>query len=263
MIETHVHFNIAPLSDDPGACADRAAEAGVSDCVVVGFDVASSETAVRQAESHPRIWAVVGVHPQGAAAWDDAAARRLRDWAAHPRVLAIGEIGIDTYRDHAPLPLQRAVFREQLDLARECGLPVVLHCRSSEDHDATQDVLDLLEERDALAGSMVHCFSGTPDQARRIWEAGGYLGIDGPVTYKKNDTLRRIVADAPATCLLLETDAPYLSPEPLRGRFPNEPARLTHIAAAVAAARGESLADVDRQTTANACRAFPRLRPTV
>jgi TatD DNase family protein len=232
----------------------RAEAEGVRRFVVVGFDLRSSERALRLAQSDPHIFAVVGVHPHDAREYDARTEDRLRAMAADPRVVAIGEIGLDFYRDLSPRDAQNFAFVSQLDLAREVGLPVVIHCR-----DAYPETLDILEsEADGLT-VVVHCFSGNLAEARRCWARGWYTGIDGPVTYKKNDDLREIVRGAPRDLLLIETDAPYLSPEPLRGKFPNEPARVALVAAKVAEVRGEPVVEVADYTTANALRAFPRL----
>ncbi|MBB6050947.1 TatD family hydrolase [Armatimonas rosea] len=251
MIETHVHFNNDTLERDLPGVLRRATEAGVTDFIVVGFDEASSAKAVALAEKDTRIWAVVGVHPHDAKSWSEATAARLRRWATNPRVRAIGEIGLDFYRDLSPRDLQYAAFRAQLALAREVQLPVVIHCR-----DAYDECLALLENEAADIPLIIHCFAGELRHAETCWKHGWYLGVDGPVTYKKNDALREIVKATPAELLLLETDAPYLSPEPFRGKFPNEPCRLTHIRDTIAALRGISPTDLDALTTANARRAF-------
>lgn len=251
MIETHVHFNNDTLERDLPGILRRATEAGVTDFIVVGFDEASSERAVALAEKDTRLWAVVGVHPHDAKSWNEATAIRLRGWATNPRVRAIGEIGLDFYRDLSPRELQYAAFRAQLALAREVQLPVVIHCR-----DAYDECLALLENEAADIPLIIHCFAGELRHAEICWKHGWYLGVDGPVTYKKNDALREIVKATPAELLLLETDAPYLSPEPFRGKFPNEPCRLTHIRDTVAALRGVSSDDLDALTTTNARRAF-------
>lgn len=254
MIETHVHFNNETLERDLPGVLQRATEAGVTDFVVVGFDEASSERAVALAESDPRIWAVVGVHPHDAKHWSPRVGERLKHWAAHEKVVAIGEIGLDFYRDLSPRDTQYAAFREQLALARAVQLPVVIHCR-----DAYDECLELLENEASGVSLIVHCFAGEYRHAEVCWRNGWFLGVDGPVTYKKNDALREIVRDTPEALLLLETDAPYLSPEPFRGKFPNEPARLTHIRDAVAKARGATSEQVTTLTAANARRAFPKL----
>lgn len=255
LIDTHVHLNNKDLLNDlPGVLA-RAEAAGVGRFVVVGYDLPSSERAVQLAESDPRIFAVVGVHPHDAHAWDDAAAARLRAWAANPKVVAIGEIGLDFYRDLSPRPAQHAAFRAQLALAAEVALPVVIHCR-----DAYEETLAVLEAEAPPAQPVIlHCFLGTMAHAERLWARGWFIGVDGPVTYKTNDDLRAIVQAAPQGSLLLETDSPYLSPVPFRGKHPNEPARLVPIAEMIAGVRGETADAVARYTTENARRAFPRL----
>jgi TatD DNase family protein len=255
LIDTHVHLNNKDLHADlPGVLA-RAQAAGVGRFIVVGYDIASSERAVTLARSDDRIFAVVGVHPHDATSWNGDAEARLRAWAVDPRVVAIGEIGLDFYRDLSPRPAQRNVFRAQLALAAELALPVVIHCR-----DAYEETLDILEaEAVADAPVIMHCFLGDESAARRLWSRGWFLGVDGPITYKANDALRAIVRDAPEDCLLLETDAPYLSPLPYRGKFPNQPAWLVPIAEAVAAARDQTPAAIAAITTRNALRAFPRL----
>jgi TatD DNase family protein len=256
LIDTHVHLNNTDLAADLPGVLERAEAAGVGQFVVVGYDLASSERALRLAESDPRLFAVVGIHPHDAEHWDDKAAEQLRRWAANPRVVAIGEIGLDFFRDLSPRPAQFAAFRAQLALAAEAGLPVVIHCR-----DAYEETLDILEtEASAHTPVILHCFLGTMAHAERLWKRNWFLGVDGPVTFKANDDLRAIIRAAPGESLLLETDAPYLSPMPFRGKFPNEPARLLPIAEKVAEVRGASLESIAELTTGNALTAFSRLR---
>lgn len=254
MIDTHVHLNGKDLGSDlPGVLA-RAEAAGVDTFVVVGYDLASSEKAVRLAEGDARIFATVGIHPHDAVSYDAGAETTLRDWTANPRVVAIGEIGLDFYRDLSPRPAQYEAFRAQLRLAAETGLPVVIHCR-----DAYPETMDLLEAEAGDTPLILHCFAGDVCHAERAWQRGWFLGVGGTLTYKKNDVLRAIVRDAPRQSLLLETDAPYLSPEPLRGKFPNEPARVALVAERVAEVRGETVAAVIEYTDENARRVFARI----
>lgn len=254
-IDTHVHLNGKDLGSDVAGVIARAEAEDVREFIVIGYDLKSSARAVDLANSDSRIWAVVGVHPHDAKEWSDETASRLRTWAANPRVVAIGEIGLDFYRDLSPRPLQYEAFRAQLTLAKETGLPVVIHCR-----DAYPETMDLLEAEAGETTIILHCFAGDRRHAERAWERGWLLGVGGTVTYKKNEALREIVRDAPQQSLVLETDAPYLSPEPLRGRFPNEPARIPLIAACIAATREETTERVAAWTTENAHqRAFPRL----
>jgi TatD DNase family protein len=254
LVDTHVHLNSRDLADDLPSLLTRAEEADVRRFVVVGYDLPSSERAVRLAGADARIFATVGVHPHDAKHWGEDADASLRRWAQDPRVVAIGEIGLDFYRDLSPHPAQYDAFRGQLRLAREVGLPVVIHCR-----DAYDETLDLLEAEAGETPVELHCFAGTAAHAERALARGWYLGVGGTVTYKKNDELREIVRAARRDLLLLETDAPYLSPEPLRGKFPNEPARIALVAERVAAVRGESVGAVIRYTTENAERFFARM----
>lgn len=256
LIDTHVHLNNTDLAADlPGVLA-RATAAGVERFIVVGWDIASSERAVALAEADPRIFAVVGVHPHDAQHWNEDAAGRLRGWAGNPRVVAIGEIGLDFFRDLSPRPSQYAAFRAQLALAAELALPVVIHCR-----DAYEETLAILEaEASPTVPIIMHCFLGTMAHAERLWVRGWFMGVDGPITFKVNDDLRTILRAAPPGSLLLETDAPYLSPLPFRGKFPNEPSRLLPIAEKVAEMRGMLLEEVAALATANTYRAFPRLK---
>lgn len=212
---------------------------------------ASSERAVVLADMHPQVWACVGVHPHDADGWTDADADWIRALATHPRVVAIGECGLDRYRDHATPQAQVRAFRAQIAVAREVGLPLVIHTR-----DATADTLDILEADAAGHPVILHCFSITePEHVDRVVASGWYASAAGPVTYPANDALRTALARIPADRLLVETDSPYLAPVPRRGR-PNEPANVAHTLARLAEVRGMDVADCDRLTTANAARVF-------
>jgi TatD DNase family protein len=254
VIDTHVHFNSRALSGMWRDALSRAVTAGVEACIVVGYDLESSQKGVALSEADTRLFATVGVHPHDAAHWSEEAGQKITDWLDHPRVVALGEIGLDFYRDLSPRDAQYAVFSAQLALAREKNAPVVIHCR-----DAYDEAIEVLEAEAGDLTVVLHCFGGNLTQARRTWANGWLIGVDGPVTYKKNDDLREIIAACPDELLLLETDCPWLSPEPLRGKNPNEPARLVHIASTVADVRGTSVAALDVLTTGNAHRAFPKL----
>jgi TatD DNase family protein len=240
----------------------RAHRAGVADVVTLGIDLPSSREAVRLATESarraaedplreaPRIHAAVGIHPSDALKWDQESEPALRDLARSGTVVAIGEIGLDYYRDHAPRDRQRAVFAKSLELARELNLPVVVHIR-----EAHADTLDILKEF-AAGGSLravLHCFSGGVAEVERAAALGCYLGFGGPLTYKKPpfDAVRA----APRDRLLLETDAPYLAPAPHRGKR-NESSYLPLSAAALAGALALPISEVAGLTTANARRLF-------
>jgi TatD DNase family protein len=260
MIDTHVHLNSDTLYADWRGVCNRAEAVAVSRFVVIGYDLASSARAIEIAESDERCFAVVGIHPHEAERWSESIATQLRHWAKHHRVVAIGEIGLDFYtgqnneRHLAPRSLQETVFRAQLHIAADTGLPVVIHCREAE-----EETLAVLEEAAGPTPVLLHCFAGTMAHADRAFARGWYIGVGGTVTYKKNDALRDIVRSAPDDLLLLETDAPYLSPEPLRSRFPNEPQRIPLIAERIATVRDKTVDSVSVSTDANARRIFPRL----
>ncbi|MDX2284060.1 MAG: TatD family hydrolase [Bacteroidia bacterium] len=260
MIDSHCHLNSDPLFADRRSLCDRAEAAGVGAFVVIGFDLASSERAVEIAESDSRCFAVVGIHPHDAEKWDDRCALRLRQWAENPRVVAIGEIGMDFYtgrnneRRLASPEVQARAFRDQLELAASRCLPVVIHCR-----EAYEETLNLLEQEAPPIPILLHCFAGTAEQAERAFARGWYIGVGGTVTYKANGELRSIVRQAPGDRLLLETDAPYLSPEPFRGKFPNVPERIPLIADHIARVRDTRIEEIAATTDANVRRVFSRM----
>lgn len=251
LIDTHVHLNHDDLLADRDGVLARATEAGVGGFIVVGYDRASSERAVTLAGADRRIAATVGIHPHDAARWSADTKTWLRHALADPRVVALGEIGLDFYRDQSPRAAQQEAFSGQLALAKAAGLPVIIHCR-----DAYPETLAILEAEAGDAPVVLHCFQGDRRDAERAWARGWFLGIGGAATFKNQDGLREIIRAAPRETLLLETDAPYLSPLPLRGKYPNEPARITHIAALVATLWQTDAAAVAQITTANAGRAF-------
>jgi TatD DNase family protein len=251
LIDSHCHPYMADFDGDRSAVLDRARRAGVSALVAVGYDLASSRQAVAMAEAHPDVHACVAIHPHHAAEATPAALEELRGLAGGPRVVAVGETGLDFYRDLAPRELQAAAFRAQLRLARELRLPVVIH-----DRDAHPEVMELLaEEGDGLPAVVLHCFSGDRAMAEAAWRRGYYTSLAGPLTYKNAHALREIARAAPGDRLLIETDAPYLPPEPFRGRR-NEPAYLRRVAETLAGVRGTELAEAARLTTENARRAL-------
>jgi TatD DNase family protein len=254
MFDSHAHLDDSQFDADREAVIARAAAAGVEAILCVGTTLASSRAAVRLAETFGQVYAAVGIHPNSSAEaakgdWDQVVAL-----AAHPRVVALGETGLDRYRDFAPLERQIDYFRRHLELGRRRGLPVAIHCR-----DAAAELLPLLEEA-AAAGplsGMLHAFSGDAALADRCLELGLYLSFAGNVTYKnrKFQPLRAVAAAAPADRILIETDSPYLTPEPFRGRQRrNEPALLPHTAAGLAALRGVPPEQLAKVAAANARR---------
>jgi TatD DNase family protein len=229
----------------------EAAAAGVERIVTIGVGRASSERAVAMAEAHPEVHAAIGVHPHDAGAYGPGDSAWIRELAAHPKVVAIGECGLDYYRDRAPRAAQRRAFLDQAALAAELGLALVIHSR-----EAADDTLALLAEAadPARAPVVLHCFS-MPEHVETVAERGYYTSFAGQLTYPKAGDLHAAARALPAERLLVETDAPYLAPVPRRGR-PNRPANVAHTLRFLAGLRGEDADDLDRLTTANAARAF-------
>jgi TatD DNase family protein len=247
VIETHCHLNSSRFQKDRAAALERARRSGVTAFVEVGYDVRTSERAVALAAAEPDVWATVGLHPHEVAKAAPEALAALTRLARAPRVVAVGEIGLDFYRDLSPRGLQREWLRTQLALAAEADLPVVIHTR-----DAWDEMLDILSAHGPRRRGILHCYSGTAAQARRAVELGYALGFGGSLTYGDAE-LEAAVREAPRTALVLETDAPYLVPAPKDVKR-NEPALLARVRAAVAALRGETAEEVDAFTTENARR---------
>ena len=254
-IDTHAHlYDDRFLHDLPETLA-RAAEAGVAQIISMGDAMEASALVVAAAEAHPALYAAVGIHPENAVPLTGEMRRQLCAWAAHPKVVAIGEIGLDYYweKDAGRRAMQRELFAALLHLARTAGLPVCIH-----DREAHGDTLAILKEKGQGLTGVLHCYSGSLEMAQQLWAMGYYIGIDGPLTYKNAAKLPDIVRAAPRDKLLIETDSPYLAPVPERGKR-NEPAYLVHIAAKIAEIRGESLEEVAHHTTENARRLYPKL----
>lgn len=255
MIDTHCHLNTEPLWSEREHW--RQSIEKLDALIVVGFDRLSSDRAMVLAEQHPNVFAAIGFHPDSALEWNDAEAEWLTEAAINPNVVAIGEIGLDLYRRHDTLDAQWAALRAQQAIARAVGLPVIYHCRPTAD---TNDAYDLLTPQLITEASdikaVVHCFGGSRANADALWEAGFYTGFDGPLTYKKSAFLREIAAACPDGLMLVETDAPYLSPEPLRGKFPNLPERVKLVAEKMAEVRSMSVDDCIAQLDVNARKLF-------
>jgi TatD DNase family protein len=256
-IDSHCHVTADEFDADRAAVLARAFAAGVDALVAIGagYGVEANQRAVELAAADPRVFAAVGVHPHDAKLFDDAARGRLRAWLAAPRVVAVGECGLDYYYLHSPREVQRAVFAEQLALAREARLPVAIHVRDR-GAAAYEEVLDLwrAEGSGALEG-VLHCYTHDLDFARRALDAGLHVSFSGIVTFRSAGALRAVASALPRDRILVETDAPLLAPEGHRGKR-NEPALVARVGAAVARARGEPVEEVARATSANAGRLF-------
>ena len=243
MIDTHAHLDAC--ADPPDELVRRAREAGVGRILTVGTTIDRCRTALELAERHDEVFAILGIHPHEAGGEHELDA--LRDLLTHPRAVAVGETGLDFFRDYAPHDRQGALFRQHLDLAAEVGKPVVIHNRAADEA--------VLEELASFEGTVVlHCFS-YPAALPAALERGYYVSFAGNTTYKNASELRLAATQVPRDRILTETDAPYLSPEPLRGR-PNEPAHVAHTLGALAAARGEDPDELAAQIDENAARAF-------
>jgi TatD DNase family protein len=250
LVDTHAHLDSGQFRDDVDAVIVRANHAGVGTILTVGCDLPSSRASIELASCYPGIWASVGIHPHAAATVDAKALAELKTLAAQDKVVAIGEIGLDFYRDRAPRDLQRAAMRAQIRLARELGKPLIVH-----DRDAHAEVLAILQEEGASeVGGVMHCFSGDPELARACAALGFFISFAGPLTYP-NSNLGKVAAALPIDVMLVETDCPYLAPQPWRGKR-CEPAYVSAIAEALAAIKGLTLEDVARVTSLNAFRLF-------
>lgn len=247
--DTHCHLELIdgePVDD----VVDRAREAGVTTIVTVGVDLASSAECVRTASAHDGVYAAVGIHPHSAIEATDHVLARLTVIAQHPRVVAIGETGLDYFRDHSPKIRQEESFREHIRLAKELDKALVVH-----DREAHDDVVAILDEERAPERTVFHCFSGDEKLVRRCAERGWYISFAGNVTFTNAPQLREAAAAAPLELLVTETDSPYLSPHPYRGR-PNEPARVTLTVAQLADLHDLEPDEMGLLTSANARRLF-------
>jgi TatD DNase family protein len=249
LVDTHAHLHDPAFDADRPAVITRARAVGVARFLTIGTDVETSGAAVVLAESEADVYAAVGIHPHDARTADAAALERIAALARAPRVVAVGEIGLDYYRDLSPRTVQRTALVAQLRLARTVGKPVLLHCR-----DAHADLLDVCgAEGVGAAGGILHCFSGDLAVARRGLDLGFLISIAGPVTYPSARRLAEVVRALPLDRLVVETDCPYLPPQPWRGQR-NEPAYLPVTAARVAELLGVPVSTVAAATTENAAR---------
>lgn len=261
LIDTHCHLDFNAYDGLRDEIVAEAAASGVTRIINPGTDLDRSRAAIALAEAYPGVYAAVGVHPNSTAGFSPAHLAALRDLAAHPKVVAVGEIGLDYYWDDSPKDVQWAAFEAQLDLAAALGLPVIIHNR-----DASDDVLAVLGAWAAALPAalrerpgVLHSFSAPQSAAERGLTLGFYVGFTGPVTFKNADDLRHIAARVPADRLLVETDGPFLTPHPYRGRRPNRPAYVRFVAERLAALRAIPYDDFAAQTTANAERLFAHL----
>lgn len=255
MIDSHCHLTYQPLLCQIDAILSRAAAAGVRGCVTVGTSIddigRAIELAAEYGRGDVRIWPTAGVHPHEASKVDPGWEVRLESLARRNEIVAVGETGLDYHYDFAPRDVQRHVFQRELEIASSVDKPVIIHCR-----EAHADTLDVLRGFPSPGRVVFHCFTGTPSEAEEILARGHWISLTGVVTFRKSDALREVARMIPAERLMVETDSPYLSPEPVRNVRPNEPAHAMHTAGCIAEARGTTLAALDELTSANAARFF-------
>ncbi len=256
LIDTHCHLDFASFAADRAEVLARATAVHVTHILIPGLDLANCTAVLALTAQSPMLYAGVGIHPNSTATWQDNWSDTLRYLATHEKVVAIGEIGLDYYWDDSPKAVQQHAFVAQLELAAALGLPVIIHNR-----EASSDVIALLRHS-PLAGrenaGVLHSFSGDWPTAVAALDMGFYLGFTGPITYKKADALRQIAARTPLERILIETDAPFLTPQPRRGQR-NEPAYVAHVAEKLAEVRGVETAVIAHHTTQNALRLFPKM----
>ena len=249
LIDSHCHLDNPQFDPDRDAVIERALAAGVEHMVAIGTGEGPPdlEAGLRLADRHSAFYATVGVHPHDAPKANDEVYRRLAELLSHPKVVALGEIGLDYHYDHSPRDVQRTVFIEQMRIARDAGKPIVIHTR-----EAWDDTIALLKERwmPSGLGGIFHCFSGGPDQAKQALELGFHLSFGGIVTFPKALHVQEAARVVPADRILIETDAPYLAPVPHRGKR-NEPAFMTETAHKLADLRGETVNRVAEAASAN------------
>jgi len=251
VIDTHCHLDMLAGEEEVDTIIHSANAAGVKQIITVGIDLQSSQKAVQYAERHPGVYATIGVHPHNVASITDTYIEQLIKLAEHHKVVAYGEIGLDFVKLHAPKKTQLEQFERQVGLAGNLGLPLVIHDRQAHD-----DILQILKNSSPFpAGGVMHCFSGDLQFAEEILALGFYISIPGVVTFNKAYELQKVAQHIPLASLLIETDAPFLAPVPMRGRR-NKPDYVLYTAQKIAELQGTSLDEVARITTANAVKLF-------
>jgi TatD DNase family protein len=251
LFDTHVHLNAEQFNEDLQEVIDRAIAEGVTNMVVVGFDEITIKKALELAESYDFLYASVGWHPVDAIDMTQDHLDWLKELAGNPKVVALGEMGLDYYWDKSPKEIQKEVFRKQIRLAKEVQLPIIIHNR-----DATADIVEILKEENAgEVGGIMHCFSGSVETALECIEMNFLISLGGPVTFKNAKKPKEVAVEIPLDRLLVETDCPYLTPHPYRGKR-NEPAYVKLVAEQIAELKGLTLEEVAEETAKNAKKLF-------
>lgn len=251
LFDTHVHLNAEQFNEDLQEVIDRAIAEGISNMVVVGFDEETIKKAIELAETYDFIHASVGWHPVDAIDMTPEHLEWLKELSSHPKVVALGEMGLDYYWDKSPKEIQKEVFRKQIRLAKEVKLPIIIHNR-----DATADIVEILKEENAgEVGGIMHCYSGSVETAIECIDMNFYISLGGPVTFKNAKKPKEVAEAIPLDRLLVETDCPYLTPHPYRGKR-NEPAYVKLVAEEIAGLKGLTLEEVAEATAQNAKKLF-------
>ena len=267
LTDTHCHLYFKNYREDLEEVIERARQVGVERILVPAIDLQSCREVIDLIEKYDMLYGAVGVHPNSAASWDPGTRNELKSMAAHPKVVALGEIGLDYYRDRSPRDHQKKILIDQLELASETGLPVILHVRNTTETDRAclEDLLAMLEDwlllrNDPIRNNnsppgVIHSFSGNLEESQRAIRAGFYLGIVGFVTFKNGDSIRDVISECGLSHLLVETDGPFITPHPFRGKR-NEPAHVSYIIDKISEVTGISKELAAAQTAANAGNLF-------
>jgi len=250
LIDTHCHLDMDDFDPDRDEVIRRAKDAGVHYIINIGSDREGNIKGLKLSAQYPEVYSSVGIHPHDADTLTEELYKELQMWAGEPKVIAMGEIGLDYHYLYSPKEVQIEAFERQIAIAKDLALPIIVHSR-----EANEDTLKILKEDAVGVKGVLHCFSKSPEMAKKAMDMGFYISIAGPVTFENAKNLREIAKLIPDEFLLIETDAPYLSPVPMRGKR-NEPSFLRYIAQAIADLRGISLSDIERITTLNAMRLF-------
>lgn len=251
LFDTHAHLNAEQFEEDLGEVIERAQQEGVTNMVIVGFDRPTITRAMELVEEYDFMYACIGWHPVDAIDMTDEDLIWIEELSKHPKVVAIGEMGLDYHWDKSPKDIQKEVFRKQIRLAKKVGLPIVIHNR-----EATADIVEILrEEKAEEVGGIMHCFSGSVEVAEECLQMNFYISLGGPVTFKNARKPKEVAEAIPLDKLLIETDCPYLAPHPYRGKR-NEPSYVKLVAEQIAEIKGISYEEVALKTTANAKKLF-------
>ncbi|WP_042147541.1 TatD family hydrolase [Paucisalibacillus sp. EB02] len=251
LFDTHVHMNAEQFKQDRDEVIKRAFETGVKYMVVVGFDRETIPLAIEIAEQYETIYAAVGWHPVDAIDMTDKDLEWIEELSNHPKVVAIGEMGLDYHWDKSPKDIQKEVFRKQIQLAKKVKMPIIIHNR-----EATEDIIEILQEENAKeVGGIMHCYNDSVKYVQTCLDMNFYISLGGPVTFKNAPLPKEVAVEVPLNRLLVETDAPFLAPHPNRGKR-NEPAYVKLVAEKIAELRGISFEELSQKTTENACALF-------